>query len=233
MSTSTTTTDSVQQRARKRSSPVSLQQKPFNEDLVFEPDHRIDYDEFAQLITTSPKLLGMVATSRVLPPPDLDALGTSLVKLSTAIGSTPFMLDCLLNLEFDKAYSSSQSVILRGNSLTTKVMDQLVQVNSIEYLKKVLVEPLKKVLVDESLSLEVDKTKMMETDDEREKDRYVEQNIDLLKQHTSTFLDNILQDSSVQEMPYECRTIARTIKKLSDSYQFDAAPLLGSYIMLR
>lgn len=127
--------------------------------LKFEKDHRIDYDEFGQLITTNPKLLGILSSARLLAPPDLDAISSSLIKLSNAMGSTTIMLNILLSFEFDKAYSSeSQSVILRGNSLTTKAMDQFIQLYAIDYLKRVLIEPLKRVLMDESLSLEVDRT---------------------------------------------------------------------------
>ena len=74
---------------------------------------------------------------------------------------------------------------------------------------------------------------MLDVESESEKQKLVEQNLDLLKQHSSIFLDAMLSDSALEEMPYLSRSISRTIRNLSEEYNFDPVPLIGSYIMLR
>lgn len=128
---------------------------PLEPSFVMEDDHKIDYNDFAQLLTMNRNLLSILVTNRVLPATELDSIAHSLVKICHAIGSTTIMFDSLLEFEFEKA-GQAQSVILRSNSLITKSVDRFIQLYSISYLKDILLDDLTKILMDESVSLEVD-----------------------------------------------------------------------------
>lgn len=73
----------------------------------------------------------------------------------------------------------------------------------------------------------------MTVESESDKDRHVEQNLDLLKQHTADFLDAIFSNSTLEQMPHEMRSACRQIHHLAQEYKFESVPLIGSFIMLR
>lgn len=93
--------------------------------------------QFLKIITTIPKkidslyhphrMLSLLYAPRIFSTNELDGIAASLLKTSIALHTSTIMLGHLLQLEFEKVASTNSKVILRANTLATKVMDQYIR----------------------------------------------------------------------------------------------------------
>jgi Rho GTPase-activating protein 1 len=194
---------------------------------------RLDYDQFCQVVTTSPKLLALLFANRVISTHDMDSLATSLMKVAKELGSSTILFENLLRLEFDKASKSKTTTILRGNTLTTKCLDQFIQNYGTKYLRNVLQPPLSKLLSNEAVDLEVDPQKIKFTEDENLKQQAVNDHVENLKEYTNIFLQALTSKQTIDNFPFEARFVARMIAALAENYSWDVVPLVGSFVILR
>lgn len=54
-----------------------------------------------------------------------------------------------------------------------------------------------------------------------------------LAEKTTQFLDRILSDESIKDMPIEMKCIAKIIWDFSEKHQLDPFVIVGSFLMLR
>ena len=77
------------------------------------------------------------------------------------------------------------------------------------------------------------RSKMMTIEDENIKEQLMQTNLQLLDRYTSRFLDAIFSAQTIAIMPVELKSACAQIKQLSEKYNFDPVPLIGSFVMLR
>ncbi|KAG2393224.1 hypothetical protein C9374_009801 [Naegleria lovaniensis] len=218
----------------------------------------LDYDQFAQIITTSPSLLSALHSQRLLTSSEVDEMASALYQLASALSTLCFMNKVLIGIEFERGTDTSTTptgsglVIMRGNTIATKIMDNVVKSEGVNYLKSILLEPMKKVLLDEALDLEIDPSKFeassrmeSETDLPSLEDTNfegkpnheirVEENLENLNLFCRYFLDRMLSREALDTMPFNIRYICKIIYEMCrDKYRVEnAETLIASFVFLR
>eukprot|EP00761_Pharyngomonas_kirbyi_P003604 gb/GECH01003608.1/.p1 GENE.gb/GECH01003608.1/~~gb/GECH01003608.1/.p1 ORF type:complete len:753 (+),score=183.31 gb/GECH01003608.1/:1-2259(+) len=186
------------------------------------------YDDLAREITTNKNLLQALYSA--VPPRRLEDLASCLVRISLAIGTTSTMFDALLRKEFEVAQQGLRT-ILRANSLTTKVMDSFVKTVGQDYLKNLLNSPISRVL-NSNTEFELNPDKLS-IEDGIQKQLIVSENTLQIKDYAQEFVDSITSKRARETMPSELRLIAGSIGELAHLFEWDIAPLIGSFVMLR
>lgn len=185
------------------------------------------YDHLAQAITTN-KLL-VEASFSVVQGSETDQLANCMARIALALGTTHNLFNILILKEFER---SSGESILRGNSLSTKIMDCYIKQVGHDYLQNLLADRVNKLLEDEDLNLEVDPNKI-ECSDETQKQEIIRQHFVTLRDLSQEFIDILTQDKVAKEMPPELVQIATIIGDLALVYEWNKLPLIGSFVILR
>jgi hypothetical protein len=177
----------------------------------------------ATLLTNHSFVNVLIAVRAICTTNEVQTLGDALYACSEATNTTMPLLRLLIETEFERATATnSQNVILRGNTITSKLIDHVIQ-RSISYLKHVLSEPLEQVLSEDSLNLELNP----------DKTNTVELNIEKLKLYSSLFLDRIMSKDSIEQMPQEIKLVSHVIHECSEKYNVEELPLLAGVVILR
>ncbi|KAL0486907.1 Ras GTPase activating protein [Acrasis kona] len=188
------------------------------------------YKRLVQILTSDPRYAKALAD--VTAPSQHEKLADSLTSLSIEIGASLSIIKALIGLEFDRK-QSHPFTILRANSIVIKMMGKYTKKVGTEYLDICIGKLIKDIYAKPDLDLEVDETRVSGENAAL----LVEDRLKQVETICQGFVDRIMSQDMIDEMPREIRSICYFLVYNGEIYKMDfdkvILPLISGFIMLR
>lgn len=188
------------------------------------------YKLMVQILTSDPRY--GKALAEVTSPSLHDKLSQALINISFDIGASLVIIRSLIHLEFERKYQHP-TTILRVNSIVSKMTGKYTKKVGDDYLKKVLGEYIVDLYNKPDLKLEPN-SNYLKGDNVQQQS---EENLQKLQDYCQKFLDRIVDEAIVEEMPRELRAICYFIENSGEQFKLNKEqtifPLISGFVMLR
>lgn len=188
------------------------------------------YKLMVQILTSDPRY--GKALAEVTSPSLHDKLSQALINISFDIGASLVIIRSLIHLEFERKYQHP-TTILRVNSIVSKMTGKYTKKVGDDYLKKVLGEYIVDLHNKPDLKLEPN-SNYLKGDNVQQQS---EENLQKLQDYCQKFLDRIVDEAIVEDMPRELRAICYFIESSGEQFKLNKEqtiyPLISGFVMLR
>lgn len=237
-------TQSTENRNNGLSNQVDIEHNENDNSLLLSPPPKPkeekktvkkSYSLFAHMLTSNPTIISILQDQNIFPLSSLADIYKKLLNIAITIGSTHHLLRTLLELEFQsQEVAGSQSTgILRANSLLSKLLDELVNVEGSSYLRRMFIKQILLIIDTENARIVLSTKDGKNKKEKAQQSAVFERNKQKLVALVDMFIRTIISERSQRKMPDDIKYVCTILKDLSTSHNLNVSTIIASFVMLR